>query len=265
MGFKLALAQCRWPQDGDVLRQVDDFAAQAASAGAQLLAFPENLMFPQGVGPADIAFASQALDGPFASGIAHIAVERGLWIVFTMAEATRHRRASVPPYNTAVVVDEAGTIQRVYHKCHLYDAHGVYESDRYLPGEALCAPVRSPFASFAVGICYDLRFPETLRAHVDSLELALFPACWHDGPHKAEHWETLLRARAIESECYVAGACRCGDSLVERSLVVDPLGEVIARGAAGDALVVTEIDPERVAAAREAMPVLSHRRPGLYR
>lgn len=267
MGFRLALAQCGWPDDGDVLKQVERYAAQSADAGAQLLVFPENLMLPQGVEPADIAAAAEPLDGPFATGIARIAAAHSLWIVFTMAEsfpAPGTLDGSAPPYNTAVVMDDAGTMRRVYHKCHLYDAHGVYESDRYTPGDALCEPTSAPFATLALGICYDLRFPETLRAQLPVFDLALFPACWHDGPHKAEHWETLLRARAVENECYVAGICRCGEGLVEQSLVVDPLGQVVARAPEGDALLVANVKSDDVERVRAAMPVLAHRRPELY-
>lgn len=264
MPFKLALAQCGTPANDDVLAQVDAFAARAGASGARMLVFPETLMCPHRLAAEQLRDAAEPLDGPFARGVAACASRHDLWIVFTMYEADPEDGR---PFNTAVVVDGTGIVRGTYRKCHLYDAHAERESDRMARGGSLCTPIVAPFCTLGLAICYDLRFPELTRAAaLAGCDLVVFPAAWYDGPRKTEHWETLLRARAIENECYVAGACRAGSRFVGRSMVVGPLGEVLAKGPAGaeEALVMAEIELGRVGAARDAMPVFNHRRPELY-
>lgn len=265
--FKLALAQCGYPQDEDVLAQVEAHAAAAQQAGAQILAFPENLMAPRNLTVDEVAQIAEPLDGPFVRGIATIAANHELWIVFTMYEHNPSGR----PYNTAALMSSNGTIVGSYHKCHLYDAHGVYESDRTSAGDRFAAPIATSFGKIGLGICYDLRFPELTRSlAVAGADLILFPAAWHDGLHKEEHWQTLLRARAIENECYVAGICHAGRRYVELSMVAGPLGTTLEAKTltpivgSDDRLFVTEIDPSAITAARDAMPIFQHRRPELY-
>ena len=264
MAFLMGLAQCGQPADGDVLAQVEAFAAAAAGEGVRLLVFPECLMLPRSLSADELRDLAEPIDGPFVAGVAASARGHGLWIAFTMYERDPEGGR---PFNTAAVVDDAGVVRGAYRKCHLYDAHDVRESDRTRAGDALAAPIHAPFATIGLGICYDLRFPELARAAaLAGCDLLLFPSAWYDGPEKEAHWETLLRARAIENECFVAGVCRAGKRYVGRSLVADPLGRVLARGPRGaeEALVVCEIDVNEVASARDAMPVLDHRRPELY-
>ena len=266
--FTLALAQSGYPTDGDVLAQAGVFAERAGRAGAHLLVFPENFMCPRPLSAQELHDISEPTSGPFVQGMGTCARRHGMWIVFTMSEASP---AGGPPFNTAVVVDDAGEVRGTYRKCHLYDAHAVRESDRMSAGSALCASIQTPFCTLGVGICYDLRFPELSRhLALAGCDLLVFPSAWHDGPHKARHWQTLLAARAIENECYVAGICHAGSRFVGTSLVANPLGSIVACGPATsdaqgpEALVLARIDTQAVAETRDAMPVLDHRRPGLY-
>lgn len=262
MTFRLTLAQCGFPEDGDVLTQVDTFVEHAAKAGASLVAFPENLMCPRELTASELAELSEPIDGAFVRGVAAAAARYGIWVAFTMSE----RNPDGPPFNAAVVVDGLGTVRGTYRKCHLYDAHGVRESDRMTAGDALPGPIVTPFCTLGVGICYDLRFPELSRSLVTAgCDVVLFPSAWIDGPCKGDHWETLLRARAIESEAFVAGICHAGERYVGGSLVADPLGRVVAcLDGKDEGLLVCEVDLGLVAHARDAMPVLEHRRPDLY-
>ena len=265
MTFSIGLAQCGRPADGTVLEQLDAYVAAAVAQGASLAVFPECLTQTHNLSAEELRALAEPLDGPFAAGVAASARTHGLWVVFTMYE---ENPAGGQPFNTAVVVDDAGEVRGAYRKCHLYDAHDVRESDRTTAGDALCAPIEAPFATIGLGICYDLRFPELSRAAaLAGCDLLLYPSAWYDGPEKASHWETLLRARAIENECFVAGVCRAGRHFVGESMVVDPLGRVLARGPRGneEELVVCEVDLGAVNAARDAMPVFEHRRPELYR
>jgi predicted amidohydrolase len=264
MTGRLGLAQCGYPADGDVLSQMRRYMADAAARGVDLLVFPENVMHSRKLDASGLKLIAEPVDGAFESGVAAAAREFGLWVVFTMAEA---RTDGTAPYNTAVVVDAAGELRGAYRKCHLYDAHGERESDRMSAGDAFCAPIDSPVGKLGLCICYDLRFPEISRElALAGAQVVLYPTAWHDGPEKTEHWRTLLRARAIENECFVAGACRAGEGYVGASLVADPLGRVIASVAGNDeALVVCDIDTDAIERARDAMPVFEHRRQELYR
>jgi predicted amidohydrolase len=233
-----------------------------------LLVFPENFMWPRKLALDELKAIAEPVDGPFVRDVAQIMREFGLWAVFTMNE--RNPEGDLP-FNTAVVVDDAGALRGSYRKCHLYDALGVRESDRLTAGSRLPEPVKTPFCTIGLQVCYDLRFPEPARAAaLAGCDLLAYPAAWHVGRHKPEQWETLLCARAIENEVFVAGACRSGRGFVGCSLVADPMGRLLAKGALGtvedglDSLVVCEIDPETMATTRQNMPILEHRRPNLY-
>ena len=268
MGYTIGLAQSGYPADGDVLAQARAYAQRAVAAGCRLLVFPENFMWPKKLSLEELVALAEPVDGSFVQAMAALAGEHGLWIVFTMNEQNPDGEL---PFNTAVVVDDAGTVQASYRKCHLYDALGVRESDRLAAGDCLPDPVTTPFCTIGLQICYDLRFPEPARAAaLAGCDLLVYPSAWHVGRCKPEQWEALLRARAVENELFVAGVCRSGRGFVGRSLVADPMGRVLAQGAGGTAedglesLVVCEVNPEILASTRENMPILEHRRPELY-
>lgn len=268
MGYTIGLAQSGYPADGDVAAQARAFGRRAAEAGCQLLVFPENFMWPRKLALDELVALAEPVDGPFVQGIAQVMRECGVWAVFTMNE--RNPEGGLP-FNTAVVVDDAGNVCGSYRKCHLYDALGVRESDRLTAGDRMPVPVVTPFCCIGLQVCYDVRFPEPARqAAIAGCDLLVYPAAWHVGRCKPEQWETLLRARAIENEVFVAGSCRSGRGFVGRSLVADPMGRVLAQGAGGmeveglDALVTCEIDRRVLETTRRNMPILEHRRPELY-
>ena len=262
--FRIGLIQSGFPSDGNVISQVRRFCTEAAEQHCDIVVFPENLMCPYDLTAKELLRLSEPISGPFMTALADVARECNLWIVGTMSE---WRDGDTPPYNTAFVLSAAGTLKGTYRKCHLYDAHGVRESDRMSYGDMLAKTVRTPFCTLGLAICYDLRFPETARSlALQGADLILFPSAWHDGPHKEEHWKTLLRARAIENEVFVAGVCHAGERYVGRSLVANPLGTMLCEGPAGikEAMVTCDIDLDAIATARDAMPIMGHRRPELY-
>lgn len=171
------------------------------------------------------------------------------------------------PFNTAVVVDSAGETRGFYRKTHLYDALSVQESERMAPGDRLFEPVDTPFCRLGIGICYDLRFPEVARASaLAGCEVFVLPAAWVDGPHKASQWRTLLSARAIENEMFIAGLSRADARYVGESCIVNPLGEVVACAAGKEeTLVIHDIDLNLIRTTRSNMPLFEHRRPRLYK
>jgi deaminated glutathione amidase len=149
-----------------------------------------------------------------------------------------------------------------YRKLHLFDAFGSTESARFRAG-ADAAP--SVFGSgglrFGISTCYDLRFPEMARVLVDSgADVLVIPAAWVAGPFKEEHWLTLLRARAIENSCYVVAAGQTSPRYIGRSVIIDPMGAILAGAGEEPAVTVAELSPERVRNVRGVLPSLAHRR-----
>ena len=269
--FTLGLAQCRHPGEcegipfyGRVLAMAETWCRKAVGQGVQLLVFPESLMTRYEAKRTAFLDEAQMLDGPFAQGMDRLAKEHGLWIAYTVNE----RRASddsAHPYNTVVLTDNTGKRAGVYRKVHLFDTDFTRESDRMSAGDALFEPVETPFGIVGLSICYDLRFPEVARAAaLQGCQLLLCPAAWVDGPHKVHHWKTLLAARAIENEMFVAGVSRCDDGYVGNSCIFDPLGNVLASAGGEEELLVARVDLGLMEKTRASMPVFKHRKPKLY-
>ena len=179
-------------------------------------------------------------------------------------------------YNTHIVIDEQGAIQATYRKIHLYDVPmvGLVESKQALPGDLGLIACDSPCGRLGLTICYDMRFPELYQklTFFHGSQVLLMPSAFAMKTGEA-HWETLLRARAIETQCYVVAAAQAGlhneDGNKRHSwghaLAVDPWGKVVASFGAEDVGVQTfEIDAALVASTRANMPMHEHRRYDLY-
>jgi predicted amidohydrolase len=167
--------------------------------------------------------------------------------------------------NTVVAVNAHGVIGR-YDKVHLYDAFGALESAVITAGDPTAPPLIVDVNGWAIGVqtCYDLRFPEVSRRLVDAGATVLaVPADWVPGPHKSEHWQTLLRARAIENVAWVVAANHAESSGLGESMVIDPLGEVIIEASTGEIVLDVVLDSEAVLAARSSNPALRNRRYGV--
>jgi deaminated glutathione amidase len=241
-------------------RLVTEQVAVAAGAGAELVVLPEGTMCAFGPLAFDLRTVAEPLDGPFVTTLAEAASRHQVTVVAGMFEpATDLQRV----FNTVVAVGPHGVVAS-YRKVHLFDAMGGRESIRVAPGDPRELGL-FPVGPFTAGIvtCYDLRFPELARALVDrGADLLCVPAHWYNGPGKAQVWETLLRARAIENTAYLVAACKPEDECVGRSAVVDPMGEVlVALGGKEDREAIgADITTERVAQVRRLLPVLEHRR-----
>ncbi len=162
------------------------------------------------------------------------------------------------PFNTLVV---RGAAQADYRKIHLYDSFGYRESDRLSAGPIGESLVE--VAGFTVGLmtCYDLRFPELARALVTAgAEVLVVPAAWVAGPRKVDHWRTLVRARAIENTVYVVAAAQPAPRYSGHSLVVDPLGDVLAEAGDDPEVLTAVLRREALEEARRTNPSLVNRR-----
>jgi deaminated glutathione amidase len=224
-----------------------------------LVVLPEAAMHDFGPPDSTLGPVAQPLDGPFVTGLADLARKHRATVVAGVFEASDDEAGR--PYNTLVVVSPDGELTAAYRKIHLYDSFGYRESDRLLAGDP--TPVVVPVGDRTLGLvtCYDLRFPEHARALVDAgADLFVVPAAWLAGPLKEDHWETLLRARAIENTVHVAAAGQCGRAYSGRSMIIDPLGVVIGSAGSDEGVVHGDVTIERLNVARERNPALLHRR-----
>jgi len=229
--------------------------AELTPTDADLVVFPEAFARDFGEAGSDVSVHAEPLDGPFATEVARLAAERRTTIVAGMFEpGTDPGR----PFNTLVVRGEA---EAAYRKIHLYDSFGYRESDRLTAGPL--EPAVVDVQGWRVGLmtCYDLRFPELARALVDrGAEVLVVPAAWVAGPRKVEHWRTLLRARAIENTVFVAAAGQPGPRYSGHSLVVDPLGDVLAEAGDDNEALAATLERSALDEARRTNPSLANRR-----
>jgi predicted amidohydrolase len=230
---------------------------KAAAHDPDLVMLPEAFMHDFGTPDTDLAAIAEPVDGAFVSALTEAARQHRTTVVSGMFETGPD---DAHAYNTVVVVGPDGGDVTSYRKTHLYDSFGYRESDRLAAGDS--GPVTFSLAGLICGVmtCYDLRFPELARSLVDAdAQVLLVPAAWVRGPLKEDHWETLLRARAIENTCYVLAAGKCGRTYVGCSMVVDPMGVVVAALGEQSGLVVADVDADRVASVRRTNPSLLNR------
>ena len=230
--------------------------ARAAAQGAAMVVFPEySEAFYPGDGPAMAAVAEPA-GGRFLRGLQALSGDHG-GIIVAAGVLIEYQGIR----NTMVAVGPEGVRARA-EKIHLYDAFGHQESSWCTPGR-IEPPQLLDLGGLRFGFiaCYDLRFPETTRRLVDAGATAIIvPAQWVPGPRKREHFETLLRARAIESQCYVIAADHPEPHGVGFSQVISPRGDVLGSLEAGEGVLLVEVDADEVSAVRRENPMAKARR-----
>ncbi len=241
--------------------------ASAARQGARLVALPEH--FP-GYGPEEaVATAAQPLDGPLVTEFRELA--RQLGITLLLGSFPEQAGAGERPYNTSVLIGPQGQLLARYRKMHLFDverpgAPAHRESGVTQPGREVvtAALPGTPFIA-GLAVCYDLRFPELVRAQVSrGVNLIFLPAAFTFNTGR-DHWEVLLRARAIENLSYVVAPAQWGQhspgrKSYGRSLIIDPWGQVLAQAADGEGVIFARLDFEGLERRRRELPCLEHRR-----
>jgi len=236
---------------------VADLAREAARGGAEVLLVPE--LWASGYVLDRAADFALSLEESVAD-LAQIATSAGIGLY----GSTLVRRADGGIGNTAVLVDRDGRHLATYSKVHLF---GLMDEPRYLAAGTAPTLAETPWGKTGLAICYDLRFPELFRTYAFAgAEVVLLVAQW-PMPRLA-HWQTLLRARAIENQAFVIACNRVGSSggntFFGHSTVIDPWGEILFEADDRPGLHRVEIDPARLAAARKRLPVLGDRRPAAY-
>ncbi|MBE7479445.1 MAG: carbon-nitrogen hydrolase family protein [Polyangiaceae bacterium] len=266
--LRVAAVQLQSQEDvGENLERCRHWVRRAAERGAKLVLLPENFAF---MGPeADKRSIAEKIGDPGApiqTALAAMAKESGVVLVaggFPEASGDERR-----PFNTLAVYGADGTLAGSYRKIHLFDVRLPDGSE--ISESAATTAGREPQVIDVLGyrlglsICYDLRFPELYRALADrGAEVLLVPAAFTLLTGK-DHWHVLLRARAIEAQCFVLAAAQWGTHPKGRttyghSLLADPWGTVIAEASDGPGVVVAELDPAVLARVRANLPSLTHR------
>lgn len=245
------------------LKAASALVAKAAGAGASLALLPENFGL-MGLQARDkVAARERDGDGPQQAFLAQMAREHRLYVIggsvpLACDDPARTRQ-------TLLVYGPDGERLARYDKIHLFRfTHGDEDYDEAKTIVAGSAPTSfvAPCGRVGLSICYDLRFPELYRALGD-IALIVVPAAFTARTGRA-HWETLLRARAIENQCYVVAAAQTGEHPGGRrtwghSMLIDPWGEVIASQDEGEGVVIGDVDPSRIADVRAKLPALTHR------
>ncbi len=249
--------------------QIEALAAEAAAAGAVLVTTPENATY---LGPHDEKVRrAEPIDGPTLRWAGQLARALGVELVLGSFAERWEDEAGRRCWNTCVLFDRTGEVVARYRKIHLFDVdyppHVVFRESATVGSGSEVVVAPTGIGALGVAICYDLRFPELFVSLVErGAEAIVLPAAF-TAPTGRAHWEVLVRARAIESQCFVIAPAQVGrhddGGLREsfgHSMIVDPWGEVLAMRAEGPGVVLAEVDLERVRSVRARLPIRAHRR-----
>jgi deaminated glutathione amidase len=252
------------PEVDPNLREAGRLIEIAVKRGANLVALPEY--FPiMGMDERDkVKVREEEGSGPIQTFLAETARTHGIWLVGGSVPLVASTSDKVR--NSTLVFDDRGRQVARYDKIHLFafeTGQESYSEPRTIEAGSDVVTVDSPFGRLGLSICYDLRFPELYRA-MKNVDLILAPSAFTATTGKA-HWETLIRARAVENLAYVLAPAQGGSHPNGRetngdSMLVDPWGVVVDRLPKGNGVVVGDIDREHTRRLRASLPALSHRR-----
>ena len=255
-----------WARNRDAAARL---VGEAAAAGAALVALPEYFCILGRKDTDKLALAEPEGNGPIQRFLADLAREHGIWLVggtLPLASAGEGR-----VLNRCCVFAPDGREAAHYDKVHLFaydNGREAYDEGRTLAAGGAPAALQAGPLRVGLSVCYDLRFPELYRRLMQpACDLLVVPAAFTYTTGRA-HWELLLRARAIENQCYVLAPAQGGTHENGRrtwghSLVVDPWGEVLALREVGEGVVMARMDLQRLAEVRTQLPALEHRRADL--
>jgi predicted amidohydrolase len=250
------------------LRDAEALIAEAAAGGARLVALPEYFCLMGRRDSDKLAIREVDGEGPIQQFLADQASKHGIWLVGGTLPLAAPQADRV--LNTTLVFDPQGRRVARYDKIHLFafskGAESYDEARTIAPGAQITVfDVRSdegPRVKIGLSVCYDVRFPELYRA-MDEPDLILVPAAFTATTGRA-HWETLLKARAVENLCYVlapaqGGRHENGRATFGHTMLIDPWGEVVASRDEGPGVVIGDIDLQMIASVRTDLPALAHR------
>lgn len=271
---RLTVALIQTDPGGDKEANVEKalrFVAEAAAAGAELVTLPETFHFR---GPAEARRASaERVPGPLTERLSALAKEHGIVLLGGSYNELHDDDQDTRTFNTSQLFGPDGSLLASYRKIHLFDAViggkvRAMESSRNRPGDRAVV-ADAPFGRVGLTICYDLRFPELYRALAQAGATMMFAPSNFAERTGRDHWETLIRSRAIENGAFMVAPATIGNGGTSfeaygRSLLVDPWGTVVACAPDQEGVTLTTIDLARVDAVRASLPSLHHLRPDAY-
>lgn len=242
---------------------------QAASAGAELVVLPENFAI-MGINEEDkLAISEKDEQGPIQTFLSDIARKNNIWVIGGTVPIESPDPNKV--FAACLVYDGNGNRIARYDKIHLFDVDLVDTGENYIESETIeygdlnLVVIDSPFGKIGLAVCYDLRFPELFRGLLDlGAQIIVIPAAFTAATGQA-HWESLLRARAIENLVYVVasgqgGYHKSGRATFGDSMIVDPWGVVLNRVPHGSGMAIADINIEYLNSRRKTFPCIEHRR-----
>ena len=237
---------------------------EAKSKNAELIAFPEFLMAfsPASQSAEELAQVAEAVDGAFITALREAAGANEIAIIAPIYETSP---VTDRVFDASVWIEAEGNVASVYRKLHLYDAFGFKESDKFHPGNDIAPLVESGDGRFGMMICYDLRFPEMARMlALAGANILVAPSGWVQGDLKVEHWQTMIKARALENGCFVIAPNQVSNIYTGHSMAVDPLGRTFVDLGTTEGLQVISLDMQLVIEVRDKLPLLQNRRAEIY-
>eukprot|EP00347_Sterkiella_histriomuscorum_P000140 403377015 len=262
---------CSTPNMDDNFKKNKKYIEECASRGAKIVCLPENfhcmtLTYAQGVNIAE------KLDGDIIKRYKQIALDNQIWL--SLGGFQEQAQNLLKRYNTHLLINEEGNIVQTYRKLHLFDVDLTHripgatpiKEDRYIePGDEIPDPIQTPIGYVCPSISNDVRYPELYRRYVQRGAQVLLVSSAFLLKTGASHWESLLRARAIENQCYVVAANQVGVHHEKRqsyghSMVIDPWGDIIGQMSDKEGCFVCEIDLEYLDKVRGNMACITHMR-----
>jgi deaminated glutathione amidase len=270
--YKIAVVQMKSSTiKSENLKLSVDYIRQAAKKKVELICFPEFQMAysPLKQTAKELStIAENAINGNFITTLRKEAKRHRIKIITTIYENIDTKRKKKTDYrvsDTAIMISEKGDVMSIYRKLHLYDALGFKESAKLVGGDKIERPVKVGIGKIGLEICYDIRFPEMSRIlTLDGANVLAIPSGWVQGIMKEEHWQIMLKARAIENGCYVIAPDQVGNIFLGRSMVIDPFGITLLDMGNKEGVEVVEIARDRVESVRKSLPLLKNRRTDVY-
>jgi len=235
---------------------------------AQLICFPEFQMAysPAEQKPEGLHKMAEKIDGNFISMLSNSARRNKINVIATIYEINDTNKQNHKVFDTAVIINERGKLESVYRKVHLYDALGFKESKKLMAGNIIEKPITTSVGKLGLLICYDMRFPEICRIlTINGAKILVCPSAWVAGFKKREHWQIMLKARAIENGVYVIAPDQLGNIYCGHSMVIDPYGTTLVDMENREGMQFVDIDNSRIDSIRSTLPLLKNRRTDVYK
>ena len=267
--FKAAIVQMKSSVDKELnLVHSLKLINEAAKKKARLICFPEFQMAysPPEQKSESLHKIAEKISGNFVSILSNSAKQNRINIVATLYEIINTNDKNHKVFDTGVIINELGKLQSIYRKVHLYDALGFKESKKLLAGSIIEKPSKTSVGKLGLLICYDMRFPEISRIlTVNGANILVSPSAWVAGFMKREHWEIMVRARAIENGVYVLAPNQVGNIYCGHSMAIDPFGSTMVDMENREGIEFIDIDSSKIDSTRRTLPLLMNRRTDVYR